>query len=228
MKEKQLQARNLWTSSTLKKMPFGFFQTDMYPLCWAPNKGGFIMRYSYEFKLECIELYKQGKYPDTPKGIDQRNFRIMIRRWVRQVEGAGEVAVNHSSSNKNWTIEEKYSLISQVLAGKSCQEVSLAAGIGVGQLYSWVKKYKIEGYQGLNQKRGRPFKEPFMKKIEKPREITPSELEELIRLRTENEYLKTENSAIKKSIALRQERIAAQLKAKKQQSSKNSGNKDIN
>lgn len=199
----------------------------MYPLCWTSNKGGFIIRYSYEFKIKCIELYKQGKYPDTPKGIAKRNFRIMIRRWVRQVEGAGETAIKHSSSNKMWTPEEKYALVSQVLAGKSCQEVSLAAGLSVGQLYSWVKKYKIEGYQGLNPKKGRPFKEPSMKKSEKPREITQSELEELIRLRSENEYLKTENAAIKKSIALRQEKIAAQLKAKKQQLSKNSGNKDI-
>ena len=27
------------------------------------------MRYSYEFKKKCVEMYKQGKYPDTPSGI---------------------------------------------------------------------------------------------------------------------------------------------------------------
>lgn len=198
----------------------------MYPLCWTPNKGGFIMRYSYEFKMNCVELYKEGKYPDTPEGINRRNFRIMVRRWVRQIEGAGEDAVKHSSINKVWSAEEKYSLVAQVIAGKSCQEVSLAAGLTTGQLYNWVKKYKIEGYQGLDTRRGRPSKEPSMKKNENPREITPSEYEELLRLRTENEYLRTENEAIKKSIALRQEKIAAQLKAKKQRSSKNSVNKD--
>ena len=65
-----------------------------------------------------------------------------------------------------------------------------------------------------------------MKKETKPVDLTPSEREELIRLRAETEYLRTENEAIKKSIALRHEKEAALLKAKKQQSSKNSEKKD--
>jgi hypothetical protein len=60
-----------------------------------------------------------------------------------------------------------------------------------------------------------------------PAPLTESEREELIRLRAENEYIKAENEVIKKEIALRQEK-AAQLKAKKQQLSKNSVKKDIN
>ena len=27
------------------------------------------MRYSYEFKVKCIEMYERGEYPDTPNGI---------------------------------------------------------------------------------------------------------------------------------------------------------------
>ena len=30
------------------------------------------MRYSHEYKLNCIELYRQGKWPETPGGIDER------------------------------------------------------------------------------------------------------------------------------------------------------------
>ncbi|MCT7747318.1 hypothetical protein [Lactobacillus iners] len=67
-----------------------------------------------------------------------------------------------------------------------------------------------------------------MSKKFKPTDLTPSEREELIRLRAETEYLKTENEAIKKLIALRHEKWAAELKAKKQQSSKNSEKKDTN
>ena len=51
-------------------------------------------------------------------------------------------------------------------------------------------------------------------------------LEELIRLRIENEYIKTEIEVLKKSIALRKKKEAARLKAKKQRSSKNLENKD--
>ena len=80
----------------------------------------------------------------------------------------------------------------------------------------------------VESKRGRPTKEPRMKKSTNPLPLTESEREELIRLRTENEYIKAENEVIKKRIALRQEKWVAQLKAKKQQSSKNSEKKDIN
>ncbi len=30
------------------------------------------MRYSYEFKRKCVEMYYQGKYPDTPCHDDYR------------------------------------------------------------------------------------------------------------------------------------------------------------
>ena len=100
-----------------------------------------------------------------------------------------------------------------------------------GMLYQWVRKYKIYGYNGLvDKKKGRKSKNPDMKKrnIHNPRKLEESEYEELIRLRAENEYIKAENEVIKKQIALRHEKWAAQLKAKKQQSSKNSEKKDTN
>ena len=66
-----------------------------------------------------------------------------------------------------------------------------------------------------------------MKKKTEPAELTPSEREEMIRLKAENERLRAENAVIKKEIALREEKWAAQLKAKKQRSSKNSVKKDM-
>ena len=186
------------------------------------------MRYSHEYKLHCIELHRQGKWPETPEGIKECNFRAMIRRWRRMEDGQGPDALRHQNFNKRWTPEEKLELISQVIAGKSIQSVAFSAGIHGGMLYKWVQKYKTKGYNGLvDMKKGRPPKEPQMKKVVSPSPLTESEREELIRLRAENEYIKTENEVIKKRIALRQEKWAAQLKAKKQQSSKNSVKKDI-
>lgn len=62
-----------------------------------------------------------------------------------------------------------------------------------------------------------------MKKNNKTRapKLNETEYEELIRLRAENEHIKTEIEVIKKSIALRRKKWAAQLEAKKQRSSKN-------
>ncbi|MDU6817307.1 MAG: helix-turn-helix domain-containing protein, partial [Veillonella sp.] len=58
--------------------------------------------------------------------------------------------------------------------------------------------------------------------------INSGEYEELIRLRAEIAYIKAENEVIKKEIALREEKEAARLKAKKQRLSKRSANKAIN
>jgi len=104
-------------------------------------------------------------------------------------------------------------------------------------LYRWVQKYKALGYNGLVEiRKGRPPKEPQMNKTtaNNPMLLTESEREELIRLRAEIEYIKSENEeikaeneVIKKRIALRHKKEAARLKAKKQQSSKNSVKRDI-
>jgi len=202
----------------------------MYPLSWTTGERVFIMHYSYEYKLNCVDLYRHGQWPETPEGIDQRNFRLTIRRWVRIEDSSGPEALRHIG-HKNWTAEEKYELVSQVLAGRTSQEVALGNGINPGILHTWVRKYKTLGYNGLiNKKKGRPCKDPDMKKenIVSPAPLNESEREELIRLRAENEYIKAENAVIKKEIALREEKQAARLKAKKQQSSENSVKKDSN
>ena len=159
------------------------------------------MKYSYEYKRMCVELYRQGKWPETPEGTAEQTFRSNIRRWVRMENSGGPEALQHKNQNKEWTAEQRYELVAQVLAGKSIGETAISAGIDSGQLHQWVKRYKIEGYQGLTKlRKGRPPKEPQMKKKIEPAELTPSE---------------------------REEKWAAQLKAKKQRSSKNSAKKDM-
>ena len=198
----------------------------MYPLYWTPSKEGIFMRYSFEFKLECIDKYRQGLWPDTPDGIKERYFHDTIRQWVRIEEAMGVDALKHHSFNKEWTIEEKLELISRVFAGESVKTVAFSVGMEPSVLRRWVTKYKTNGYNGLvEMRKGRPCKGNPMKKKNNPLPLTESEREELIRLRAEIEYIKAENEVIKKRIALRQEKEAARLKAKKQQSSKNSEKK---
>ena len=165
------------------------------------------MKYSYEFKLMCVDLYRQGKWPDTPEGIKDKPFHDMIRIWVRQENAGGAENLQHKEQNRIWGADEKYEFVAQVLAGKSYREVAISAGIESRLLYEWVRRYKMNGYEGLVAKRkGRPPKEPDMKKKVIPAELTPSEREEMIRLRAENERMRAEIAVIKKEIALREER----------------------
>ena len=158
------------------------------------------MRYSYEFKRKCVELYREGKYPETPEGLSGERFHGMVRLWARLEDAHGPEALKHYTSIRNWTPEDKYELVSQVLSGRSKEAVAVEAGIGSGLLYQWVRKYKSMGYNGLiTRKKGRKPKDPKMKKIihANPRKLEESEYEELIRLRAENEYIKAENAIIK-------------------------------
>ena len=171
---------------------------DMYPLCRTPSKEGIFMRYSHEYKLECIELYRQGIWSEMPEGIKPTRFRKMIRYWVRVEEQNGPDALKHLGNNKVWTPEAKYELVAKVLAGQSNKSVAISADISDGMLYTWVRKYKELGYNGLvNKQKGR--KNPGMKKktIE-PKPLTESEREELIRLRAEIAAMKAEIEVVKK------------------------------
>lgn len=159
------------------------------------------MRYSYEYKKMCVELYRQGKWVETPEGVKEKNFRNMIQIWARTEESCGVEALRHKNQNKVWTAEEKYELVAKVLAGESNRTTAIAAGIDKGLLYSWVRCYKMKGYQGLvAQRQGRPPKEPDMRKKIEPAELTPSEREEMIRLRAENERLRAEIAVVKKRL----------------------------
>lgn len=202
---------------------------DMYPLYWTPSRGGIIMRYTYEYKRKCVELYREGKWPETPEGVSNKFFRDKVRLWVRAEDSRGPEALKHKNFNRNWTPEERLELVSQVMSGKSCVSVAIEAGIQDRLLYQWVQNYKTKGYNGLvEMKKGRPSKGVPQMKKEEARPLNESEREELIRLRAENEYIKAENEVIKKEIALREERHAAQLKARKQRSSKSCVKKDTN
>ena len=191
------------------------------------------MRYGYEFKRRAVELYRQGKWIDPPPNCDTsniKNFHDQILRWYKLEEKNGPEVLNNKRPNKKWTPEEKLELVMQAIHEPPINLVAEKAGIPHGMLHQWVNKYKTYGYNGLVDKRkGRQPKESSMKtNINNPRKLKESEYEELIRLRAENAYIKAENAVIKKEIALREEKQAALLKARKQQSLRNSEKKDIN
>ena len=108
--------------------------------------------------------------------------------WVKIADLHGIDALKHPTTCTEYTAEERYALVVRVLDGESQKSA---------QLSNWVKRYKIYEYNGLDLKKGRYSKEQPRKKSIISSELTSPEKEELIRLRAETEYLKTENEAIK-------------------------------
>ena len=186
------------------------------------------MKYSWEFKLECVEKYVKGQWEETPENAgstDSLHHRIV--EWTRIYKLHGVDGLKHKPTNKEWTAEERYELVAQVLAGKSNKSVAIDAGISAGLLYQWVRRYKQFGYDGLELRKGRKPKDPDMTKKAKPKELGKSDYEKLKLLERENEYLRAENAYLKKLRALIvQKQAESSVKAKKQESSEDSETKD--
>ena len=91
---------------------------------------------------------------------------------------------------KQWTPEEKYKLIEPLLKmEKGAWTYSKEVGINSGLLYTWIKKYRENGMEGLSYKKkpGNP-----LSKFSNRKHLTKEEkLEyENMKLRIENELLK--------------------------------------
>lgn len=165
------------------------------------------MKYSKEFKLECVMKHKNGIYIPTPNGFKQRDsFLNQVRKWVKMYNSLGEVGLEHGTPTP--PIELRIELIEQVENGESYTSVAYSAGIGVDLLAKWHRIYMEKGIDGLKSlKRGRPT----MSNKKPKKDKTKSELEQL---QEELEYLRAENAYLKKLSALVQKRQAQEQKKK--------------
>ena len=155
------------------------------------------MRYTKEFKLECIRKYKAGEHIDDPGGCKHETFHNKVRIWERIFDALGEVGLEHKKPKRNW--QDKMDMIQRVIDGESIQSVALSNGIQESMLSKWYKIYQEFGIDGLKlDRRGRPPK--MAKKSKTSNEPkTKEELEkELEYLRAENEYLKKLNALVQK------------------------------
>lgn len=147
------------------------------------------MKYDFTFCLNAVEMYRSGQWIDTPEGIGQKNFRKRIVQWSKIADIYGLDYLRHPTTCKERSAEYRYQLVARVLAGESQKSVAISAGIDSGLLSKWVQRYKINGYEGLNLKKGRKSKKDInMSKKSIPADLTPTEREELIHLRAETEY----------------------------------------
>ena len=164
------------------------------------------MRFTKEFKLECIQKYKDGESINDPGGCKHKTFLDTLRHWVRVYDSLGEVGLEHKKPKRAW--QDKMNMIQRVLDGESISEVACSNGIQGNLLSKWFKIYQKSGIDGLKlDKRGRP---PKMAKKSKTSNVTKTKEE----LEKELEYLRAENEYLKKLNALVQKRKVRQPKKK--------------
>ena len=166
---------------------------------------------TYEDKINIYEERKNGKsisYLSSKYNVRADNLKYL----VRLIDRHGYDAIK-TIKNKRYTIAEKERIINRVLQNnESTCAVSIDEGLlSNGILFNWIKKYKENGYNIVERKRGRS--PTIMKKTIISNKIKTIE-EEVERLKKENLYLKAELEYSKKLRAVVQARKNQQQKKK--------------
>ena len=166
-------------------------------------------KYSNEFKLKVIKYYleEHHSYPECCKKFNIPSY-TPIRRWVERyrmhgVEGIFKQQISSYGGKFKQNVVE-YMRENHLSATETANHFRLA---GADRVLKWERIYYEEGPQALYlQQRGRPRK---MNSKKNKKNVNENEdlLEEVQRLRMENEYLKKLN-------ALVQERIKQENKKK--------------
>ena len=169
------------------------------------------MKYSKEFKLECVRKYKNGEYIKDPPGVKHAYFHSQILKWNKIFDSVGEVGFDHS--RPTLTIKDRMKLIIRIENGESYNSVAASAGINDGLLNKWHKIYLQDGIEGLQSlKRGNP-KMNNKPKIKKSLDDM-SDKEKIKYYQEQLEYYKAENAYLKKLRALVQSKQDQQRKKK--------------
>ncbi|WP_215740321.1 helix-turn-helix domain-containing protein, partial [Mesomycoplasma hyorhinis] len=117
------------------------------------------MKYSLEFKLECVKKYKKGieiKKPDFAN-TSQKNFLNQVNFWEKIYDKLGVEGLKKKPRNKEWTIDERLSVVKRFLAGEPIVKISLENNLNPSQISFWTKKYLESGISGLELNKGRPI-----------------------------------------------------------------------
>ena len=148
-------------------------------------KGRRSAHYSSVFKTMCVELCISGQM-SVSEVVAKYNISAqqILRRWIMKYNANRELQdylpnreVYMAESKRKTTIDERKEIVEYCIAHNyNYSNTAAIYDVSYSQVYSWVKKYKANGVEGLIDKRGQ--------------HKTDDEVDELERLRRENARLK--------------------------------------
>ena len=166
---------------------------------------------TYENKINIYKDRKEGlSFVSLSKKYNIKNNHIQY--LIRLIDRHG-FDILRTTKNKNYSANEKERVINRVLLNKeTIFSVAIDEGLSSdGMLCNWISNYKKNGYNIVEQKRGRS---PTMTKEAKNNKKEETQEEKIKRLEEENLYLKAELEYSKKLRAVVQARKNQQQKKK--------------
>lgn len=161
------------------------------------------MRYTKEFKMECIRKYFNGEYIPDPGGCKHKTFRTKLLHWVKIYNCLGENGLDHNKPKL--TYNDKLQMCLRADKGESFVSIASSYGRQATYVSKIYKKYLLNGVDGLKlDKRGRPSKmknkdiNELINKETNPKLREKFLLQKIEDLEIENEYLKKLNALVQK------------------------------
>ncbi|AUD62716.1 hypothetical protein BK010_03610 [Tenericutes bacterium MO-XQ] len=155
--------------------------------------------YSKAFKETVIKAYLEGE--GSLEDISNRykiSSRGLLLSWINKYTSHIEIKDYdpkpevYMTKSRKTTYEERIEIVEYCLEhGTNYKETAIKFRINYAQVFSWVKKYKQLGEEGLIDRRGKNKVESEMNEEDKLRH-------HLKKLEAKNAYLEMENRALKK------------------------------
>jgi len=156
--------------------------------------------YSPELKMTAVIEYINGS--DSLRTICIKyniSDKLQLREWIKWYNKYGAFiqpkigGTKHMDKGKarDTTLEERIDIVSFLIANNIDYEKTIKEhNVSYNQIYSWYKKFKKDGPDGLVDKRGKRKDEDSMNEIEKLRAQIKVKEAENLRLQMENDLLK--------------------------------------
>lgn len=158
--------------------------------------------YQKEFKIKVVQEYLSGKISLSEL---QTKYRIpstkTIRKWLKkyndhiELEDYDPHPEVYMAETLKTTAEERREMVRYCIEhNNDYKGTCLKYGCSYRQIYAWVRKYKQDGDEGLNDKRGHHKKDDELTELEAAQRRAKKAEERIKRLELENEFLKKLNN----------------------------------